>query len=464
MVDATADLDGVRVVLLNWRDRTHPLAGGAEEYAHQIAGALHRAGARVTFLAAAVPGQPTHDEIDGIRTIRRGTRWTVYLWALAWLLVHRRSVDVVVDCQNGIPFFSPLVLRGRTRVVMVNHHVHDAQFGVHFPVWLARIGRWLEGPGSRWAYRRAVSVAVSPSTVRAMRARLGWRGPVFVVPNGMTSPTLEGRSRAADPTLVSLGRLVVHKRVDRLIDTVGRLVERWPGLRLHVIGRGPDEAAVRARAAALGGAVIVHGFLDEHAKAEVLAESWLNITLSDGEGWGLAVLEAAAHGVPTVCRDVDGLRDSVRHGQTGWLAEDGDDVADTIDTALRHLADEDAAAVMAKACQEWAARFDWTDSGRRFCRLVADLHAGQICGEWTAEALIVEFAWPVERDVNVLRRRMGGRTTVRASGGRGWLLAEQCRPGEIITALTDAGASRVRVRPADDVELLLGRSSSATWP
>jgi glycosyltransferase involved in cell wall biosynthesis len=455
-----AELTGVRAVVLNWRDRAHPEAGGAEEYAHRIAGTLRDAGARVTFLSSTVDGQPRVSGAGGITTIRRGSRWTVYPWALAWLLAHRDAVDVVVDCQNGIPFFSPLVLRRRTAVLLVMHHVHDRQFGVHFPGWLARIGRWLEGPAARRVYRRAATVAVSPSTVRAMRDRLAWYGPVFVIPNGMADRPVGLRARSGEPVLVCLGRLVVQKRVNRLIEAVGVLRFRYPGLRLHVIGRGPEQAALRAAAARLGGAVVVHGYLDEHAKAELLGRAWLNVTLSDGEGWGLAVLEAAAHGVPTVCRDVDGLHDSVRHGETGWLITRSETVVGAVDAALTRLSDPDTAAAIAKSCKEWAARFDWADTGRRFLRLVSDLRTGQVCPKWTAEALVAEFGWPHESDPAGLSRDLGARTVVRVDGGSGWLLAEQCRPGDVIAALARHGATDLRVRPADDLERLLGRPGS----
>jgi hypothetical protein len=120
-------LADLRVVLVNWRDRGHPESGGAEEYAEHVAAALHRAGARVTFLTARGEGQ-SRGESTPIRRVRRGGRWSVYPWALGWLLRHRRSVDVVVDCQNGIPFFSPLFVPDSVPVVQVVHHVHQDQF------------------------------------------------------------------------------------------------------------------------------------------------------------------------------------------------------------------------------------------------------------------------------------------------------------------------------------------------
>ncbi|WP_173125812.1 glycosyltransferase family 4 protein [Kibdelosporangium persicum] len=375
------------MVLVNWRDRGHPLAGGAEEYAARMAGAMTAAGASVTFLTARGKGQTSGDAT----TVRRGGRWTVYLWALLWLLRNRRRVDVVVDCQNGIPFFSPLVVSRRTQVVLVMHHVHDAQFAVHFPPWLARIGRWLEGPAARRVYRRATTVAVSESTVRAMRERLAWRGPIVVVHNGMDQPADVGHDRSVHPSIVCLGRLVTHKRVDRLIDIAGGMLADWPSLRLHVIGTGPEETALRTAAARFGDAVVVHGFVDDETKSALLRDSWLNVTLSDGEGWGLSVIEAAAHGVPTVCRRVDGLCDSVRHGETGWLVTKTDDVRGAVHDALTLLSRPHEARIVAKACRDWAARFDWTSSGHRFVAVVTDLlyssHPGRARGPAPQEDL-----------------------------------------------------------------------------
>jgi glycosyltransferase involved in cell wall biosynthesis len=406
-----ADLAGASIAVLNWRDPGHPEAGGAEEYAWRVAGHLRKAGARVTFVTARAPGQPAAETVDGIAVVRGGGRWTVYPRVLAWLARHRRRIDLVLDCQNGIPFFAPLAVRRHTPVVLVMHHVHDAQFGVHFPAPVAAFGRWLEGPAARRVYRRGVATAVSPSTVRAMRERLRWTGPVYVVPNGLDPVPALG-PRAAEPTLVYLGRLVAHKRVDRLVAAVAELARRRPGLRLHVVGRGPAEPAVRAAADRAGPAVTVHGYVEEPVKWRLLGASWLHVTLSDGEGWGIAVAEAASAGLPTLCRDVDGLRDSVRPGRTGWLMrQDGpmdqddsmgqsdpmgqgdavNDVVEALDRALAELAAPDAAARIAADCREWAARFDWATTGQRVADLAATLLRGERPGPgWAADHALAE--------------------------------------------------------------------------
>jgi glycosyltransferase involved in cell wall biosynthesis len=289
-------------------------------------------------------------------------------------------------------------------------------------------------------YRGAVTVAVSTSTVDEMRGRLRWRGPVHVVPNGTTPAPGDLPGRDTTPAIVCLGRLVPQKRVDRLVDAVAAVREHVPDLRLHVIGGGPEEAALRALAARHGDAVVVHGRVGEAEKSALLGRAWLNVTLSDGEGWGLAVLEAAAHGVPTLCRDVPGLRDSVRHGETGWHLAPGVPVADALRQALTDLADPVRAAQTAARCREWAARFDWADTGTRFATVLEQHVRDRTSGGWlpgTPEALVAE---PLP-------------------GGP--LLVEQCAPADLLDTLRATGARLVTVRAATATERLLGRADPA---
>lgn len=363
------DLTGLRVAIVNWRDPWHPGAGGAERYAWEMGLALAARGAVVHFLTARAPGQSRRDCRDGIAITRLGGRFTVYPLVLAWLLAHRRSFDAVLDCQNGIPFFTPCVLPRRVPVLCVMHHVHTAQFGVHFPPWLAWVGRLLEGPAARLAYRRHACVAVSPSTVAAMRGRLRWRGDIYLIPNGIRAPApaLAGAPRRA---LVMVGRLVAHKRAERILPVAERL--RSSGITIDVVGRGPASVPLAGGIAGRGltGTVRLHGFLPEEEKQALVAGALLHLNTSQGEGWGLCVLEAAAAGVPTVAYDVDGLRDAVRDGETGWLVRSGELIEDVTERALKELADPGRRAAVAAACRAWAAQFSWDRSAARMAALV----------------------------------------------------------------------------------------------
>ena len=392
---AQLSASGRRIAIVNWRDPWHPQAGGAERYAWEMALGLHRRGARVTYLTARAPGQASQEQHSGIGIVRLGGRLTVYPRVLAWMARHRRSFDAVLDCQNGIPFFTPWVLPGNVPVLCVMHHVHDGQFGVYFPPLAARIGRWLEGPVARWSYRRHECVAVSASTAGAMRARLGWTGPIHIVPNGLPAqaPVRTAGTRTADlapdgpdgaVTLSWVGRLVAHKRAERIIGVAERLAGR--GVGIEVIGRGPAfgqlSDAVTARG--LAGRVRLHGFVPEPEKQRLVADSVLHLNTSQGEGWGLCVLEAAALGVPTVAYDVDGLRDAVRDGETGWLVRDGDCLEDVTESALKELADPARRAELAAACRRWAGQFDWDRSAGMMAGLLsAALDRHQAAGRGT---------------------------------------------------------------------------------
>jgi glycosyltransferase involved in cell wall biosynthesis len=373
-------LAGLRVAIVNWRDPWHPSAGGAEQYAWQMALGMVARGARVCYLTARAPGQSRSECRNGIQLVRTGSRWTVYPGVLGWLARHRRRFDAVIDCQNGIPFFTPWVLPRRVPVLCVVHHVHDAQFGVHFSPLVARVGRLLEGPVARWTYRRHACVAVSQSTVTAMRDRLRWTGPIHVIPNGLTADSFDRPAPGAPGALIDgpvseiavltwVGRLVAHKRVERVLDIAQRLGD---GAVIDVIGRGPAAVPLAAEITTLGLAerVRLRGFLPEADKRAAVAGSLLHLNTSQGEGWGLCVLEAAALGVPTVAYDVDGLRDAVRDGETGWLVGADQRIDDVAERAVKELSDPVRRAEIAAACRAWAGQFDWDSSADLMAALV----------------------------------------------------------------------------------------------
>jgi glycosyltransferase involved in cell wall biosynthesis len=386
LADLGPRLDGVRLVMINWRDPWQSTAGGAEEYAWRISRHLAGRGAIVTFLTSRESHQARVETKDGIVIRRMGGRFTVYPRVMAWLALWRREYHLAFDCMNGIPFLSRLVLRRRTRVVSVVHHVHDLQFDAYFPAPLAWFGRFMESTVAAFVYRNCTTVTVSESSRAAMRDKLGWRAPIEVVHNGgvpvppplpAPAPDLPPddapRTSPGSPAIVSLGRLVVQKRVSRVVDLAAALRGTRPGLRVHIIGRGPEGAhlADQIERDSLTDAVRLHGFLPEADKNRLLASCDLHVTASEFEGWGLTVIEAARLGVPTVAYDVDGLRDSVRDGRTGWLVRDGEDLADVVDRALAELSDPRRAEEVRRACRAWAARFTWEASGARMTRLVA---------------------------------------------------------------------------------------------
>lgn len=376
------------MAVVNWRDPGHSLAGGSERYAWEFARALRDAGGLVDFLTARDAHQRPCEVRDGIRVERRGRQFSFYFWIWLTLLRRRltgRGYDVVIDAENGIPVFAPLVVGRRTAVVLVMHHVHQAQFLTYFPAPLAHVGRFLEGWLMPLVYRNVRTLVVSESTRREMVRQIGWRQPVQIVANGTDFPPATTNSDAdpdPGPRLLVFGRLATHKRVDLVLRAVAELVTDLPELRVDVVGKGPEEERLRALVdeLGLGDVVVMHGFLSDADKQAVLHRSRLQVCASDAEGWGQVVIEAATYGVPTLARDVPGLQDSIRRGRTGWLvpgnAANPDAVTRSLVTGMRLALEElDDASVRERyraSCRAWGLRFSWDHMRRQVTQVVEE--------------------------------------------------------------------------------------------
>ena len=366
----------LRVLFLSWRDQGHPEAGGAEAFLDHVSRHLAGWGHDVTVVTAHYPGAAADEVLDGRRFVRRGGRFSVYPLGLLQLLRHRRSVDVVVDVQNGIPFWSPLVTR--RPVVNLVHHVHREQWPEVFGPVRARFGWWLESRVATRVYSRAQHLVVSAAT----RDELVGLGVDF----GRTTVVYSGRDQVVEPvttecsdepSLVVLGRLVPHKRVELALQAVAELRQRHPGIVLHVVGHGywHDELVASAERLGVSDAVRFHGFVAEAEKNALLASAWVNLLPSLKEGWGLAIVEAGALGVPSVAfREASGTTESVLDGQTGYLV---DDLAGLVAATEALLVDPVLRKELGEAAREFAEGFSWEATGAAVEALLRSAVAGR---------------------------------------------------------------------------------------
>ena len=457
-----AHLDGARIVVLNWRDIEHPQAGGAEQYMHQIARRWVEVGAHVTWLTARGPGQSRHAVIDGIEVVRSGGALSIYpLTALA-LLRRYGKIDYVVDCQNGIPFFSPLFVEREVPVVQVVHHVHQDQFAMRFGPVLAAVGRFLEGRGTQAVYGARPIAAVSPSTRQELRRRLKFRGPIHIVPNGNSS-TPEVRSpRDPEPTITIVARLVPHKRVDVLLAQLAVTAAAVPNLRVDIVGDGPERVRLATLSAELGLSDVVtfHGFQPDAVRDELLRRAWLTMSTSSHEGWGLSIVEAAAHGVPTIALRAPGVRDSVVNGSTGWLVDEVGQFGAAAAMALRELGDEERAREVTEACQAWARCFTWDRSAGLLAGvLIASVEPDIGPGDRSARSdmgVVVEFDRPNDLAGALCYAALRPTDQMEERDGRVGLLLTGCDEVDAAAALKRLGITDAQVRLADRYDLLVG--------
>lgn len=356
------------VVITNWRDNSHPDAGGAEQVCEKVAQQLAIAGHNVVLLSAKVPHAPRKEFRDGFQIIRRGNRWTVYLWTFVWIAFHRYSIGCIIDSQNGIPFFTPIAARRRTPIVLLIYHVHQEQFRTYLGPVGAAFGRWLEGPLTRVIYGRRPIVTISPSSRQDIRAKLRLRGDVTISPPGweLSLDQRTNRERSPQPELVCVGRLVVHKQTHKVIEAIPALLPSFPALHLSIVGDGPEMPHLLSLAQVLGVTdhVTFHGVVSPIMRDLIVARAWLAVSASANEGWCLAIIEANALGVPALSYANAGLRDSINPAINGWLLDSNDDLALGIARSLRHLTDEAFAQDIAVRARNWAAQFTWEKLGQ----------------------------------------------------------------------------------------------------
>lgn len=355
--------------MLCWRDTGHPQGGGSEAYLQRIGAQLAANGVAVTLRTARYRGAPRRGTIDGVQISRGGGAYSVYIWAGLAMVAARLGIgplrraqpDVVIDTQNGIPFLARLAY-GRRAVVLV-HHCHREQWPVAGR-WTGRFGWFVESKLSPWLHRRNQYVTVSLPSMRDL-AELGVdQRNIAVVRNGLDDAPQASLAapRAAAPRVAVLSRLVPHKQIEDALDAVAALRPRTPGLHLDVVGDGWWRRRLVDHAAALGisDAVTFHGHVDDITKHQVVQRAWVHVLPSRKEGWGLAVLEAAQHAVPTVgYRSSGGLTDSIVDGVTGILVDDRTELIQRLDELLSDpvLRDE-----LGRKAAARTAEFSWRQS------------------------------------------------------------------------------------------------------
>ena len=318
----------MNILLVNWQDRANPHAGGAEIHLFEIFARLTAAGHRVRLVCSGWKGAPRRAAIDGIAIERVGGRDS---FALVGRGAVRRAIaaerpDILVEDVNKLPLF--LTLGTRLPFCAIVPHLfgttafQEASWPVAAVVWAA------ERP-LPWTYRRAGFHAISESTRDDLVSRGVPAGSVRVIHPGVDSsrfrPAPPGR-RSASPTFLYVGRLKRYKGISFALQALASARRRRSNLRLEIAGTGDYRAELERLAVRLGleQAVVFHGFVSDERKIDLMRSAWANIFPSPKEGWGITVVEAAACGTPSVASNSQGLRDSVRHGDTGFLVPHGD--------------------------------------------------------------------------------------------------------------------------------------------
>ena len=220
--------------------------------------------------------------------------------------------------------------------------------------------------------------AISDSTADDLVARGIARDHVTVIKPGVSldryAPAAAERSRS--PLFSYVGRLKRYKGVDLVVRAFA--VVRDARATLEIAGAGDYRPALEAlvRSLDLGSRVRFLGFISETEKLALLRRSWAVALASPKEGWGLTNVEAQACATPVVASASPGIRESVIHGETGFLVPHGD--VGAMAAAFSRLAASPALVeAMGARARSFAETFTWERTADETeAHLARVIHAG----------------------------------------------------------------------------------------
>lgn len=311
----------------------YPHAGGVESHVRTLARQFSRQGHDVTVVTSRYDRRlaPT-ESMDGFRIVRTrslGVLFNTPIDVGAGQVIRNLDPDII-HLHYPPPltaFFATQALaRSRVPVVLTYHcdlflsgaigralaSTYERAF---LPPTLARVDRIVvhtRSYGTTSAMLRGRELEIIPSVVDLDRFR-----PGIEVADLRRALGLEGRR-----VIAFTGRLVQHKGVDVLLQALGLLPE---DVTLVVVGSGPrlfDLVGLARRVGVADRVRFCQRVSDEELPRHLaLADVFAFPSQNRLEGFGLAVAEAMASGLPVVISDVPGVREVIDDGKEGLLVE-----------------------------------------------------------------------------------------------------------------------------------------------
>ena len=374
-----------------WRGDTDP------RFVYDLCRMLAREFA-VTVLAPHCAGAARTEEVDGL-TVRRFRYAPARLEKLAydggiaarlgrapayWLLVpalllgqlvaavrllRREDFDVVhahwLIPQGVVAVAARSLARRSPRLVCTSH-------GSDLYGFNGRLGKLAK----RYAVAGADHVAVVSRPMVAAIRRLGGDVPVSVAPMGvdLRSRFTVDESVARDPDqMLYIGRLVEGKGLGPLLDAMPRIVARYPGMKLLLVGDGQKREELRRIVDRLGleGRVVFMGSRRHDQLPDLLRRAGVAaLPFGRDEGLGLTAIEALGCGCPVVVGDAPAVDDIVERDVTGFVVDPRD--VEALIRAISAVRDDPsrALAMAREGRRRVAARYDWAVVGGHYAKLL----------------------------------------------------------------------------------------------
>ena len=242
--------------------------------------------------------------------------------------------------------------------------------------WVAKVGLvGILGNISDWILFKMPNVhyiAISQTTKRKLMSKGVSELKITVIYCGIEPKEISAiKTNGQKTTLSAVSRLVAYKHLDELIKAGQILVQKHPDLSVSIIGQGPEEQKLKNLAKRIGVAKNINflGFVKDHKDVlGVVNKSQVFVHPSTVEGFGIALMEAAALGVAYVAARLPIVTEVTRTGQGGLLFAAGNhhDLASKIDQLLTS---RKLYLTKAKQAAALAAHYSWHEAAKQTERL-----------------------------------------------------------------------------------------------
>ena len=255
--------------------------------------------------------------------------------------------------------------------IVHTYHTLYEQYMTSYLVPSKRLGDYLVKVLSKRRLKRVSTLVAPTQKVENTLHGYGMNTPISVVPSGISLeqhfqrlPEAERIRRRRelgigdeDLVLINLGRLGGEKNLGELLVFFAEARKKNEGLKVLIVGDGPARGDLQKQARELGVAehVIFTGMVPPDQVQNYYQLGDVFVSASTSETQGLTYIEAAANGLPLLCRQDDCLADVLEEGDNGYEYTSAEEFLNAIDTMM----DDDAwRAAAARRSEEIAASFD----------------------------------------------------------------------------------------------------------
>lgn len=343
-----------------------PNTGGIGNHAYHMAQWLSKHQYQVTVLAdiagyskSAIKDFSTTLPFTLVPVVRKEFVLFTYVSRMVKALQFAAKSDVII-CSGKFSLWLMMAIgicfAGKKRIAVVHGSELDLK-----QAWAKKLTTTALG------YANAI-ISVSHYTKQFIPAALAQKIPVYIIPNGISLNDFEGFTNNNKPTndnlqLITIGSVSERKGQLNLIKALPELLQHYPNLQYHIVGKPVMQSMLEETINVLGlkPYVVFHGIMEQQQMLQLLAQCHIKFMLSnhtasgDFEGFGIAILEANALGLPAIGSINSGIADAIQNGKTGVLVLPTDIAA--ITAATQQIITNYT--VFSAAALEWAKQHDW---------------------------------------------------------------------------------------------------------